>query len=143
MLYWVLRPWRQTFDFSGRATRREFWFFLVQLYAAFILMMFLVGFVIGATFPNQVKAGPADAAAAAAMGLLAVLALIPYLSASIRRIHDHDKTGWLFLLSLVPVAGWIFFLIMMLTPGTQGPNSYGADPRDRLDSAEDVTEVFS
>lgn len=75
--------------------------------------------------------------------ILSLLLLIPYLSASIRRIHDHDKTGWLFLLSLVPVAGWIFFLIMMLTPGTQGPNNYGADPRDRLDPAEDVIEVFS
>jgi uncharacterized membrane protein YhaH (DUF805 family) len=143
LLYWVLRPWRQMFDFSGRATRREYWFFLVQLYAAFFLIVFLMGLAIGATLPNQVKAGPADAAAAMVMVILAILMLVPYLSASIRRIHDHDKTGWLFLLSLVPVAGWIFFLIMMLTPGTQGPNSYGADPRDRLDSADNVSEVFS
>jgi uncharacterized membrane protein YhaH (DUF805 family) len=139
LLYWVLRPWRQMFDFRGRATRREYWFFLVQLYAALMIL----GVVAASAMVRILQRPITRDMLSVPLLILSLLLLIPYLSASIRRIHDHDKTGWLFLLSLVPVAGWIFFLIMMLTPGTQGPNNYGADPRDRLDPAEDVIEVFS
>lgn len=139
MLYWVLRPWRQMFDFRGRATRREYWLFLVQLYAALMIL----GVVAVSAMIRVLQRPITRDMTTLPLLILSLLLFVPYLSASIRRIHDHDKTGWLFLLSLVPVAGWIFFLIMMLTPGTQGPNSYGEDPRDRLDSPEDVAEVFS
>jgi len=141
MLYWVVRPWRQTFNFSGRATRREYWFFLFQLYAGFLVAMFGIGLVLGLAYPSAL-----DDEGSPVVGVLAVAALflllIPYLSASVRRLHDHDKSGWLFLLTFVPLAGWIFYLIMMLTPGTQGANGYGSDPRDRLDSTGDMSEVF-
>jgi uncharacterized membrane protein YhaH (DUF805 family) len=144
LLYWVLRPWRQTFDFRGRATRREYWFFLIQLYAAVIGLAFLIGLVISVAFPDQLETSVAgDAAMAIVMVIVFLVLLIPYLSASIRRIHDHDKSGWMLLLTFVPLVGWIFYLILMLTPGTNGPNSYGSDPRDRLDPGGDVSEVFS
>jgi uncharacterized membrane protein YhaH (DUF805 family) len=70
--------------------------------------------------------------------------ILAQLAAGVRRIHDHDKTGWFILLALVPLIGWIFFLIMMLTPGTPGENSYGYDPceGDRP-SPDEVAEVFS
>jgi uncharacterized membrane protein YhaH (DUF805 family) len=141
MLYWVLRPWRQTFDFSGRATRREYWLFIVQLYLALVLAVIGLGAVAGAAGAGTGERG----AAGIGLGviLLFLVAFIPYLSASVRRLHDHDKSGWLFLLSMVPLVGWIFYLIMMLTPGTPGENGYGPDPRDPLGSAEDMAGVFS
>jgi uncharacterized membrane protein YhaH (DUF805 family) len=141
MLYWLARPWRQTFDFSGRATRREYWMFLVQLYAVLVIAMIGFGALMAAVAPDLAERG----AAGVGLGviILFLLALIPYLSASIRRLHDHDKSGWLFLLSMVPLVGWIFYLIMMLTPGTPGENGYGPDPRERLASAEDMAGVFS
>lgn len=76
--------------------------------------------------------------------LVMLFLVIASLAAGVRRLHDHDKTGWLFLLSLVPLIGWIFFLIMTLTPGTKGENSYGYDPREGdFLSAEEVASVFS
>jgi uncharacterized membrane protein YhaH (DUF805 family) len=143
LLYWVLRPWRQAFDFRGRATRREYWFFLVQLYTAFILAVLILGLVGAIAFPSEIVAGMASVLAGTVTSVLVLMMMIPYVSASIRRLHDHDKSGWLFLLAMVPGVGWIFFLIMMLTPGTQGPNSYGSDPRDRLETDEDVSKIFS
>ena len=143
MLYWVVRPWRQAFDFRGRATRREYWLFIVQLYVVFFLALFVLGLVESLAVPSPAAADAAGAMAAVIISIPALALLIPYLSASVRRLHDHDKTGWLFLLAFVPVVGWIFFLIMMLTPGTQGPNSYGSDPRDRLETGEEVSNIFS
>jgi uncharacterized membrane protein YhaH (DUF805 family) len=142
MLYWVARPWRQAFNFADRATRREYWLFLFQLYAAFLILMFLAGMVLALVYPPAID----DEGSPVIGGLTiiaAILFLVPYLSASVRRLHDHDKSGWMFLLTFIPLAGWIFYLIMMLTPGTQGPNGYGSDPRDRLESAEGMSEIFS
>ena len=69
---------------------------------------------------------------------------IATISAGVRRIHDHDKTGWLLLLSFVPLFGWIFLLIMTLTPGTRGENSYGYDPREGdAPSADEMAAIFS
>jgi uncharacterized membrane protein YhaH (DUF805 family) len=137
----MLRPWRQAFDFRGRAARREYWLFLGQLYAAMTIIFLTAGLLLSAAAPG-IAAG---AAAGVAAGLIAtfLLFLIPYLSASVRRLHDHDKSGWLFLLTFIPLVGWIFFLIMMLTPGTRGENGYGPDPRDRLEAGRDVSRIFS
>ena len=140
MLYWVVRPWRQTFDFSGRATRREYWMFIVQLYLVLVLAIVGLGALAGTAGARTDESGMAGLGLGVI--LLFLIAFIPYLSASIRRLHDHDKSGWLYLLAMVPLVGWIFYLIMMLTPGTPGENSYGPDPRDRL-GAEDMAGVFS
>ncbi|HEX6376262.1 MAG TPA: DUF805 domain-containing protein [Allosphingosinicella sp.] len=138
-MHWVFRPWRQSFNFSGRATRREYWLFQVQLVAAYIALMFLTGMLIE-LFHSIVING----AMAVVLVLFMAFILVASMSAGVRRVHDHDKTGWLFLLSFIPLAGWIFFLIMTLTPGTAGENSYGYDPREGdQPSADEVAAVFS
>lgn len=138
-MHWVLRPWRHFFDFSGRAPRREYWLFQVQLLVVYLGIMFSAG-MLSELFPS----GMTDAIAAAALIPALLFYFIASLSSGVRRIHDHDKTGWLFLLSFVPLIGWIFLLIMALTPGTAGDNGYGRDPREGdLPSAEEVAAVFS
>ena len=42
-----------------------------------------------------------------------------------------------------PLIGWIFWLIMMLTPGTPGDNSYGPDPRERGQLGAGAASIFS
>ncbi|HEX5183359.1 MAG TPA: type II toxin-antitoxin system prevent-host-death family antitoxin [Allosphingosinicella sp.] len=54
--------------------------------------------------------------------------VVAHLAVAVRRLHDHDKTGRFYLLAFVPLIGWLFALFMMLTPGTEGENSYGCDP---------------
>jgi uncharacterized membrane protein YhaH (DUF805 family) len=71
------------------------------------------------------------------------LLLVPWLSVAVRRVHDHDKSGWMTLLVLVPGIGWIFHLILMCTPGSEGENHYGPDPRDPNLSQRAVSEIFS
>lgn len=40
----------------------------------------------------------------------------------VKRMHDVDKSGWFLLIPLVN-------LIFCLTPGTNGPNRFGEDPK--------------
>jgi uncharacterized membrane protein YhaH (DUF805 family) len=134
------RPWRQAFNFRGRATRREYWMFLPLLYGAWVLAIFAVALVVGFSGADD---GAFDAIVLTFTFATMALATVLLLSASIRRLHDHGKSGWLFLLTLIPLVGWIFYLIMMLTPGTVGENEYGSDPRQRGFSSEDAYAVFS
>lgn len=133
------RPWRRAFDFKGRATRREYWLFWVQILIAFFLYFFMIGLL------APVAEGEAFAVAIALTAVAgSIFLLIATTSALVRRLHDHDKSGWMALLTLVPAVGWIFFLIMTLTPGTNGENDYGFDPRagDRP-STDELASVFS
>ena len=135
----LTRPWRRCLDFKGRSTRREFWLFYLQS----ILVIIAAGLL--AEIAKALGASEAIIGFMTIPFVLIVLFMIlAQLAAGVRRIHDHDKTGWFILLGMVPLVGWIFFLIMMLTPGTPGENSYGYDPREGdRPSLEDVAGVFS
>ena len=135
----LTRPWRRCLDFKGRSTRREFWLFYLQS----ILVIIAAGLL--AEIAKALGASEAIIGFMTIPFVLIVLFMIlAQLAAGVRRIHDHDKTGWFILLGMVPLVGWIFFLIMMLTPGTPGENSYGYDPREGdRPSLEEVAGVFS
>jgi uncharacterized membrane protein YhaH (DUF805 family) len=53
------------------------------------------------------------------------------LSLSVRRWHDHNKSGWWVLINLIPILGWIYSLVMLgFMPGDQGHNNYGPPPEE-------------
>lgn len=87
-------------DFTGRASRSEFWWFT--------LFYFLAAFAGGVVSES--------------MGNLVIVALLlPNLAMAARRMHDIDRSGWW---QLVPVVSLIF----ALTEGTAGPNRFGPNP---------------
>lgn len=59
------------------------------------------------------------------IGIIAsILVAIFMIIQGIKRMHDVDKSGWYI---LIP----IYNLVLALTDGTPGPNSYGDDPKGR------------
>ena len=117
-------PLRRYATIDGRATRREFWLFHLFFYVV------ALGLVL--TTASILEANGSEAARVLTLlpFLFFIGMIVPMISVSIRRLHDHDKTGWFLLLSLIPFVGWLFWIFMMVQPGTQGENSYGPDPRD-------------
>ena len=74
-------------DFQGRATRKEFWFFVLFLYLA----TFVGGFIDGLAGTDFI-------------GDLILLSLIlPYLAVAVRRMHDVGKAGWYILIPIYNV----------------------------------------
>ena len=58
--------------------------------------------------------------------MLAGLALfLPTLAVTVRRLHDIDRSGWWYLLSLIPIIGILVLLYWYIQPGTEGPNQFG------------------
>lgn len=103
------------FSFEGRASRKEYW--------SFMLIYFLVAVAFGALFAML---GMADSNIP--KFILIAGAFIQGIALGVRRLHDIDKTGWFTLVSVIPFVGGLVFFVLMLLPGTQGPNNYGADP---------------
>ncbi len=95
-------------DFSGRATRSEYWWFYLAYFLAYIALI-----------------GLAVATEISAFAILAMLIsfglLVPTIAAGVRRMHDVDKKGWWI---LVPFVNLYFAVI----PGTPSDNRFGAPP---------------
>ena len=106
--------------FTGRIGRLKFLLFNVVVWLVGGLA-YAFAFAIGLG-----KAGD-TAAVAPAAGLVfltgLVVAFLISLSAWIRRFHDMDQTGWLVLLIFIPLVNLALFFILLLAPGTPGPNA--------------------
>ncbi len=98
-------------DFSGRASRSEYWFFY--------LAIFLIGLILGVI---DVMVGTN---ALSALWNLAVL--VPSLAVAVRRLHDTDRSGWNLLWLLLPVVGAIVLLVFFCS-ASKAPNKYGEGP---------------
>ncbi|MCF0234109.1 MAG: DUF805 domain-containing protein [Thermoguttaceae bacterium] len=148
---------KKYFDFSGRASRSEFWWFVLALYLIDCAASLLCGFVYFMPFSMAHEN--------VTQGLLALslirrgiklLFAIPLMAVSARRLHDIGGSGWWqaalwcvapfyyllevmnwdFVYSILLIfAMWIYlfiaaalFLCCFIRPGDVGPNRYGPAP---------------
>lgn len=102
-------------DFSGRARRSEYWYWS--------LAMFLTFFVVGMIMVTSSTLGTL----LEVVLLLAVL--LPSLAVTVRRLHDTGRSGWMCLISLVPLVGGLVLLVFTVSDSTPGPNRYGPAPK--------------
>ena len=61
--------------------------------------------------------------------LLMIALFIPTFAVTVRRLHDISKSGWWWLIMLIPLAGAIWLLVLMCTDSSPGDNKYGASPK--------------
>ena len=61
--------------------------------------------------------------------LTLLIHLIPSLGLVVRRLHDVGKSGWFFLISLIPLVGAIWLLVLFCTEGNSEENKYGPSPK--------------
>ena len=108
--------------FHGRASRSEYWWFILAVNLAFLAAWIVVG--------GLASLGGQDAAVAAGTGFGVVLLMslgiaVPALAVGVRRLHDTDKSGWFMLLGLIPYIGGLIVAVLMALRGTPWPNQYG------------------
>lgn len=118
---WYLKVVRDNYaNFTGRARRQEYWMFqLFNIIIIFALIVVLLG--LGALL---------DAPGLISIYLLYVFGVfVPSLAAAVRRLHDTGKSGWYYLVSLIPFIGGIWLIILLATEVNVGPNEYGPDPK--------------
>tara|TARA_B100001115_G_C15819544_1_gene407311 strand:- start:487 stop:747 length:261 start_codon:yes stop_codon:yes gene_type:complete len=77
--------------------------------------------ILTGTFDEVAGAGPFTA-------IFVIAIIVPSIAVTIRRLHDLDRTGWWYLISIVPLVGPLVLLIFLCLPGTDGNNRFGPDP---------------
>jgi uncharacterized membrane protein YhaH (DUF805 family) len=95
---WALRPLKQYANFTGRASRAEFWWFFLFVIVAWTVVYFvLIGTVMSAgRAQTQPSAGLTGTIGV--LGIVLMLAwlalLIPSIAVQTRRLHDTNRSGW-------------------------------------------------
>ena len=118
-MFWYIQVLKKYADFSGRASRREYWWFVLFTTLASLILA-VVDSALG-TFNDQAGMGMLG-------GLYALLVLLPTIGVQVRRLHDVDRSGWWLLIYLVPLVGMIVIFVFACMKGTPGSNRFGLDP---------------
>jgi len=84
-------------DFNGRASRPEYWWFVLFM---------IIGSLVASMIGNVVH------------GLFTLATLLPSIAAAARRLHDTERTGWWQLIVLVPLIGWIVLIVFLTQKGS-------------------------
>ena len=115
-------------NFSGRARRKEYWMYTLIYIPIFFLAMFADN-TLGTTFQMDVMGQSVDIGYGWIYVIVALLHFLPSLSVVVRRLHDVGKSGWFYLIILIPLIGIIWMLVLLVSNGNVGENKYGADPK--------------
>ena len=125
---WYIKCLKNYAVFSGRARRKEHWYF--TLFSLIVmLVLYVLEFVVG---------------------LLVVLSviysfgiIIPSLAVGIRRLHDTGRCGWGMLLNLIPIVGWIVLIVFLASDSEPGDNDYGPNPKELSSSVDEAGDSNS
>jgi uncharacterized membrane protein YhaH (DUF805 family) len=105
-------------NFSGRATRPEYWYWVLFAFLTGMVSGLLDGYFFGIRDVNDT--GPV-------MTVMRLMLMIPGLSVSVRRLHDIDKSGWWFLIGFT-IIGMIPLVYWFCKEGDDRINRFGAPP---------------
>ncbi|MFY0646091.1 DUF805 domain-containing protein [Sulfitobacter geojensis] len=111
-----LKAMRNGFNFHDRASRKEYWLFLLITYVVSVITLVL-----------DMEFDFADGEALVLTGILCLVHIIPALAVSVRRLHDVDKSGWWLLIGFTGI-GAIILLVFFCLGSTKGQNHYGPAP---------------
>lgn len=118
-------------NFSGRARRSEYWYYILMNVIIFIALIILFG----------IFSSISDDFEDIFIGLLFIcflVIIIPSLAVIVRRLHDIGKSGTYYFVRFIPIIGPIWLLILLCTEGDKGHNRYGNDPKKPYDEINEI-----
>ena len=121
---WYLKVLRHYADFSGRAQRAEFWYFILFNMIISIILGVVDGMI--GTFDPQTGYGLLS-------GIYSLAVFIPTVAVTTRRLHDIGKSGWWQLIALIPLIGIIILIIWLVKDSEEGANQYGRNPKEAIE----------
>jgi len=137
----VAVAFKKYFDFSGRSSRSEFWWFFLFCILLYMLAFSLTINEIGELNPSNPEEFLSQALTSW-FGIAVILTLIPSISISVRRFHDINMSGWwyvalqiapsilaqfIFIFSFISFITLFAYLYFMCAEGGE-ENQYGINP---------------
>ncbi len=112
----ISSAFRNYVTFAGRASRSEYWFWVLFTIIGGIVTAILDH----AAFSENDFSTPINT-------IFNVLCLLPSLAVGARRLHDIGKSGWWLLIAL-SIIGIIVLIVWACQKSDAGPNAYGPEP---------------
>ena len=129
---YMFMPLKRYAEFSGRSRRKEYWMFtLMNVIVYAVVAGIILAGIPWAELEYNPNAQPGPLVwVGGGLGLLWILAMfIPTIAVTVRRFHDQNQSGWMYLIQFIPYIGGFIVLIFMCIDGNRGPNKYGPDPK--------------
>jgi uncharacterized membrane protein YhaH (DUF805 family) len=124
----IARGFKKYATFAGRASRSEYWWWLLFTFVAY-LVLGLAAYALGVATSRDGGRTPGLLALPLII-LFAVFFLgiiVPTLALTVRRLHDAGYSGLFALLLLIPYVGSLIMMIFALLPSSPAGAKY--DPR--------------
>lgn len=112
----VISSLTKSVDFWSRASRSEFWYWLVFV---------AVGEIVAAILDTAIFA--VHTGFAPLPSVFTLIVLLPTVAVAARRLHDSDRSAWWLLIALTGI-GVLPLLYWQSQVGTAGKNRYGLGP---------------
>lgn len=125
---WFIKAFRQYADFSGRAGRRELWMFVLFNLLFALAWGFAAGLLTGLLDNSFRQESDKLIFIYKLIAIYYAVTAVPAMALGVRRLHDTGRSGWWLLVSLVPLVGGIWFIVLMCLDGSAGGNRYGSRP---------------
>ena len=117
---WYLLAFEKYALFNGRSRRSEFWYFQLFHILATIVLLGIGGLI------TQMTGSPAGFLL---IGLYILATIIPAFALVVRRLHDTGRSGWSFLIGLIPLIGSVVLIVFYCQDSKPGVNKWGANPK--------------
>ena len=127
---WYIKVMRDNYiNFKGRARRKEYWMFTL-VYVIILMGCTALDNMFGTVFMMDGGAlGEISMGYGWAYTICGLVHFLPALSLVVRRLHDVGKSGWFYLIILIPLIGIIWLLVLYCTEGQKQDNKWGPDPK--------------
>lgn len=125
----IKRFYKKYAQFSGRASRSEYWWvalFMFLVYAVLSVLMSTVGSEVvnsntvtsATSYSYSVRSEPNGLGIFLSLLFLVFLLahIIPSIALAVRRLHDANMSGFLYLLILIPFLGSLILLVFFVLP---------------------------
>jgi uncharacterized membrane protein YhaH (DUF805 family) len=113
------------FDFRGRSSRSEFWYFMLLFILLYLVVAVVDQHLVAATFDirelplgQYIPMGMVDPDGGVLVLLYRPVLAIPTIAVTVRRLHDVGKSGWWCLLWVFPIPflGWLYLIPLLCKP---------------------------
>ena len=122
--------------FSGRARRKEFWYWYLFTCLPIIVAFLLI--ILGACTTMYAQSADQASNTGISLGYAEIVFIcwnliicLPSLAVTVRRLHDAGHSGWYYFISIIPLIGVILLFVALCTDSV-ADNQYGVNPKVKM-----------
>lgn len=134
------------FSFSGRISRKNYWFVFAFWGVSLFVFQILSGIdILGLESTAETAAGAENIDLTTATLFLGFIILLAWSNFAIaaKRWHDINRTGWWAVINIVPLGVFVSLVVNGFFRGTVGDNKYGSDPLGKDDAPASDAQPLS